>query len=261
MTLIVDHVKKYRVSEVFGPTIQGEGALIGMPCLFIRFAGCDYRCSWCDSLHAVLPEYVARTPQFEVYEITDKVIELAGGTPGVPAVKWVVLSGGNPALHDLTALVEDLRHMGFSVMIETQGSIWQPWFEMCDSVCFSPKPPSSGYQTDIDQFNTLLTPLQVTTNPQVIARRYYLKVVVFDEADYEYAKAIRKRFPDWRLFLSVGNPNPPNPSELDDPSIDLPGLCRRLKWLMEKVANDPEMPLVRVLPQMHVFAWGNERAR
>src|SRR6056297_3563779 len=46
-----------RVSEIFGPTIQGEGALIGVPTVFVRLGGCDYRCSWCDSLHAVDSAY------------------------------------------------------------------------------------------------------------------------------------------------------------------------------------------------------------
>ena len=46
-----------RVSEIFGPTIQGEGALIGLPTVFVRTGGCDYRCSWCDSLHAVDSEF------------------------------------------------------------------------------------------------------------------------------------------------------------------------------------------------------------
>ena len=46
-----------RVSEIFGPTIQGEGALIGQPTVFVRTGGCDYRCSWCDSLHAVESAY------------------------------------------------------------------------------------------------------------------------------------------------------------------------------------------------------------
>ena len=46
-----------RVVEIFGPTIQGEGALIGEPTVFVRTGGCDYRCSWCDSLHAVDSAY------------------------------------------------------------------------------------------------------------------------------------------------------------------------------------------------------------
>ena len=46
-----------RVSEIFGPTVQGEGALIGKPTVFVRTGGCDFRCSWCDTLHAVLPAH------------------------------------------------------------------------------------------------------------------------------------------------------------------------------------------------------------
>ena len=46
-----------RISEIFGPTIQGEGAVIGQPTVFVRAGGCDYRCEWCDTLHAVDTEY------------------------------------------------------------------------------------------------------------------------------------------------------------------------------------------------------------
>jgi 7-carboxy-7-deazaguanine synthase len=49
--------ERIRISEIFGPTIQGEGPLIGRPTVFVRTGGCDYRCSWCDTLYAVLPEY------------------------------------------------------------------------------------------------------------------------------------------------------------------------------------------------------------
>src|SRR5207247_11308106 len=49
--------ERVRISEIFGPTIQGEGPLIGRPTVFVRTAGCDYRCAWCDTLYAVLPEY------------------------------------------------------------------------------------------------------------------------------------------------------------------------------------------------------------
>lgn len=39
--------RTFPVIECFGPTIQGEGALAGLPTLFVRFGGCDFRCSWC----------------------------------------------------------------------------------------------------------------------------------------------------------------------------------------------------------------------
>ena len=48
---------RIRISEIFGPTIQGEGPLMGRPTVFVRTGGCDYRCRWCDTLYAVLPEF------------------------------------------------------------------------------------------------------------------------------------------------------------------------------------------------------------
>src|SRR5438105_206992 len=45
----------FPVIEVFGPTVQGEGPDAGRPAYFVRFGGCDYRCSWCDSMYAVEP--------------------------------------------------------------------------------------------------------------------------------------------------------------------------------------------------------------
>ena len=73
--------ERARISEIFGPTIQGEGPLIGRPTVFVRTAGCDYRCTWCDTLYAVLPEYhdewVLMTPP----QIIARVNELAGGDP------------------------------------------------------------------------------------------------------------------------------------------------------------------------------------
>ena len=50
-------MSQLRIAEIFGPTIQGEGALIGEPTVFVRTGGCDYRCTWCDSLHAVDSAY------------------------------------------------------------------------------------------------------------------------------------------------------------------------------------------------------------
>ena len=46
------------VVEIFGPTIQGEGAEAGIPTHFVRVGGCDFRCSWCDTMYAVDPEIV-----------------------------------------------------------------------------------------------------------------------------------------------------------------------------------------------------------
>src|ERR1700680_230750 len=90
--------ERIRISEIFGPTIQGEGPLIGRPTVFVRTGGCDYRCAWCDTMYAVLPahrnEWASRTPA----DIMARVDELAGGNAGGLLVS---LSGGNPAMQPL----------------------------------------------------------------------------------------------------------------------------------------------------------------
>ena len=55
--------KTFPVIEIFGPTIQGEGAEAGLPTHFVRFGGCDYRCSWCDTMYAVDPAVVRATAE------------------------------------------------------------------------------------------------------------------------------------------------------------------------------------------------------
>src|SRR5262249_20785234 len=70
-----------RISEIFGPTIQGEGPLIGRPTVFVRTAGCDYRCAWCDTLYAVLPEYRDEWALMTPPQIITRVNELARDTP------------------------------------------------------------------------------------------------------------------------------------------------------------------------------------
>jgi 7-carboxy-7-deazaguanine synthase len=93
-------IERIRISEIFGPTIQGEGPLIGRPTVFVRTAGCDYRCNWCDTLYAVLPEYRDEWTLMTSSEILSQVNELAANQPVL-----ISLSGGNPALQPLDSLI------------------------------------------------------------------------------------------------------------------------------------------------------------
>src|ERR1700720_3417957 len=88
--------ERIRISEIFGPTIQGEGPLTGRPTVFVRTGGCGYRCAWCDTLYAVLPEYRDDWGPVSPEETMAQVNEPAGGKPLL-----VSLSGGNPALQPL----------------------------------------------------------------------------------------------------------------------------------------------------------------
>ncbi len=125
-------IEQIRVSEIFGPTIQGEGALIGQPTVFVRTGGCDYRCSWCDTLHAVdsahRDEWCPMTPE----AILMQVEILSGGNP-----LTVSLSGGNPAIQPLGGLIELGRKEGYRFALETQGSLAKDWFAELDVLTLS----------------------------------------------------------------------------------------------------------------------------
>jgi 7-cyano-7-deazaguanosine (preQ0) biosynthesis protein QueE len=86
--------------------------------VFVRTGGCDYRCTWCDTLYAVLPEFHDEWAFMTPADIMARVDELAGGKPVL-----VSLSGGNPALQPMAPLIALGRDSGHSFALETQGSI------------------------------------------------------------------------------------------------------------------------------------------
>ena len=137
---------RMRVSEIFGPPIPGEGALIGLPTVFVRTGGCDFRCSWCDSLHAVDTAYRHTGAAMGTDAVWAEVFRLSNGNP-----LTVSLSGGNPAIQDFTQLIALGHAKGYRFACETQGSIAKPWFGDLDTLVLSPKPPSSGETPELTQ--------------------------------------------------------------------------------------------------------------
>jgi 7-carboxy-7-deazaguanine synthase len=237
--------EKIRISEIFGPTIQGEGMLIGQPTVFVRTGGCDYRCAWCDTLHAVDNSYRHDWLPMSVDAVWERVRELSGGVP-----LTVSLSGGNPAIQPLAGLIRRGKRDGYRFAIETQGSVARPWFADLDVLVLSPKPPSSGMDTD---WQVLADCLEAAAG----GPRIGLKFVVFDDADYAFARDAAERFPDLPVYLQPGNHTPPPPDD-DDARIDLDGIMDRMLWLVDKVTADRWFAAT-VLPQLHVLLWGNRR--
>ena len=227
------------ISEIFGPTIQGEGALIGRPTVFVRTGGCDFRCDWCDSLYAVLPEYKSTWRRMEATAVLEEVENLSGGAPVL-----VTLSGGNPAFQPLGELLEIGRARGHTFALETQGTQAPDWLRELDHLVLSPKPPSS----------------QMKFSPEKLARcvevagnaRLSLKVVVFDEADFAFARRVQALYPGIPFFLSVGN------DSAQGGEADSAALARKLEWILERCAREKWFE-VTLLPQLHVLLWGNKR--
>lgn len=236
------------VSECFR-SIQGEGMLVGRPTVFVRTGGCDYRCKRCDTLYAVLPEYRSEWALRSTEEVFDEVQRLADHQPIL-----VTLSGGNPAIQPLGELIELGRKHGYRFALETQGSIAQPWFANLAYLTLSPKTPGMGnpWLARWDRFERCLAAARANgpgTGPQIC-----LKLVVFDEVDYQFALRVAECYPDLPVYLQAGNHTPPHLAS----ECDLPGILNRLNWLIERALRDNWYNVV-VLPQLHTLLWGNAR--
>lgn len=240
------------VVELFGPTIQGEGAMAGRASHFIRFGFCDGArgtgrqswCSWCDSMEAVDPTYKNNWRYMTPEQIVADVDRLPG------AVKMVTLTGGNPALHDLGPLVDLLWTAGYSCWVETQGTVYPIWLDRV-RVTVSPKPPSAGGH-DPDRLAVFMENRRVATiHPTA------LKVVVDPDNrdDCRFAESMftpRRLYPWASSFLSVVTyPD-------DDELILIDRWRRATEWFLDSPLAGTGVVL---LPQLHALLWLHQKGR
>jgi len=151
-------------------TLQGEGRYSGQASYFIRLGGCDVGCTWCD----VKESWDAtKHPQVTLENIVNVV--RVSGSP------IAVITGGEPLMHNLTGLTEQLKSIGVRTHIETSGA--HPLSGSWDWICLSPK--------------KFKAPLE-----EVIKRANELKVVVYNKSDLEWAEKYAALVsPDCLLYL------------------------------------------------------------
>jgi 7-carboxy-7-deazaguanine synthase len=154
-------------------TLQGEGFHQGRAAYFIRLGGCDVGCVWCD----VKESWDADAhPKMNIDEIVNTVIANSAGNKGL-----VVITGGEPLMHNLTALTAALQAQGFETNIETSGA--HPLSGLWNWVCLSPK-----------KFKAPL--------PEVVPFANELKIVVFNKSDFEWAEKYAAMVsPQCKLYL------------------------------------------------------------
>jgi len=137
-------------------TIQGEGFHQGKAAYFVRLGGCDVGCVWCDVKESW---DVSKHPKKTITSI----VEDAKKFPG----RIVVVTGGEPLMHDCGALTEELHNAHFKTHIETSGAY--PLSGEWDWICLSPK-----------KFKAPLS--------SVVPFAHELKVVIYNKSDFEWAE-------------------------------------------------------------------------
>ena len=153
-------------------TLQGEGYHSGRAAYFIRLAGCDVGCVWCD-----VKESWTISP--EQYLTIDQLLEALSNA----AADFIVITGGEPTMHDLTDLTSVLKKNGFEIAIETAGV--HPLKGHIDWYCFSPK----KFKAPIDE---------------AYSKANELKIVIAHPSDFEWAEThAQKVGPNCKLYLQT----------------------------------------------------------
>jgi 7-carboxy-7-deazaguanine synthase len=231
------------ISELFGPVLQGEGALAGKVSHFVRTSGCSYRCSWCDSMHAVDPELIKKTSRHLTWQqILEEVIKL-------PKAPWVTMSGGDPVAWDLGNLCGSLNLAGYKIAAETQGALWHDWLDFCELVTCSPKTPSSGMSSKIDI--AMLRKYQAR-----FGNRLVFKMVAFDETDLDFIERIHRAFPNVSLYITSGTMQKGKARMV----VQLQTI-EGFREISEAVLTRPALYDATVGCQNHVILYGRELAR
>jgi len=157
-----------RVSEIFF-SIQGEGTRAGLPCAFVRFTGCDLRCTWCDTAYAF--HGGEERPRAAIVEALERL-----------PTRLACLTGGEPLLQpELPELCRDLLARGWTVTVETHGQ--RPTGALPPEVVriVDVKPPGSGEETRDFAYLDALRPHDE------------VKFVVASEADFRWSAEVVRR--------------------------------------------------------------------
>jgi 7-carboxy-7-deazaguanine synthase len=221
-----------RIAELFY-SIQGEGALIGVPSFFIRTSGCNLRCSWCDT------PYTSWKP--EGVDLTlDQILDEVRAHPA----RHVVVTGGEPMISpEIVPLTQRLRDAGLHITIETAGTVYAP--VACDLMSISPKLANST--PDDSTWGPRHERLRI--QPEVLAELmgrypYQLKFVIARPEDLDEVRALLAAFQGARDHVI-----------LMPEGTDRDTLCERGAWLAEICKEEG----FRFSPRLHVDLWGNQR--
>ena len=196
---------KYKINEVFY-SIQGEGYNVGRAAIFVRFAGCNLKCSFCDTLHSPQEELTSMEIIGRIASLTSKckLVILTGGEPGVQVNRIV------------PELITGLQKVGYEVAMETNGTQGIP--RSIDFITISPKISEPDYIPALyavaDEVKFVVTDnfgLQKAREVlKYIAPHRGVRVMVYLQPESERPEMIEKAIkiikeeePEWRLSTQV----------------------------------------------------------
>lgn len=177
--------------------MQGEGRNTGRPCVFVRFAGCNLACPWCDTdvqkrFSQTLEELVAEISSFKS--------------------KSVILTGGEPTITDgMPELVAALKERGYWIAVETNGTNDADWLQFVDYVACSPKAefPEAIKLTNADEVRVVASSEEVvafceSVRGKIAAIDYYISPCERDgNIDFPTAKSVLSRLEGWSLSVQL----------------------------------------------------------
>lgn len=188
-----DPLIKYDVSEIFY-SLQGEGVRTGTAATFVRLAGCNLLCLWCDTNHTKRMELSA-----------DQIVAYCNKHPR----QWIVLTGGEPLLQNVRPLVRLLRQWGWRVALETNGTIRTPGANEFDWIAVSPK---HGHDIHIGQKvdeirvvlragESLWRPENLHAHNLTVSPRFNGEKI--DMEAVQWCVQLVKENPEWRLSIQT----------------------------------------------------------
>lgn len=190
----------YPVREVFY-SLQGEGARVGKPAVFVRFAGCNLSCEWCDTDHSAMQT-------LRPAEVLAACNECSRGVRS--ADPYVVLTGGEPLIHDLLPLLYLFRKNRWEVGLETNGTLPLPPAGWISWVTVSPKAGhySASPLLKEESLGELKVILDGVIEPQHALDTFgrgRFRSIFIQPCSEDFGPAIQyvKENPQWRLSLQT----------------------------------------------------------
>ena len=184
----------YELVEIF-ESLQGEGRNMGRPCVFVRFAGCNLKCPWCDTdvtkrFSASLDELLAELGQYKA--------------------KSVILTGGEPTIQkEMPELVAALKKAGYWIGVETNGTNDADWLGFVDYVACSPKRGASVRLVEADEVRVVAEDEATAdfcrkVRRQIAATDYYVSPCDHDgQIDFATAKSVLSQLAGWSLSVQL----------------------------------------------------------